>query len=240
MSYYALSFIALGDSSAIIFAAPVFVSIFAFICIKEPCGLFKIVTVIITLIGVVLIARPSFIPFFASEEPEKFTPHSRMIGATLALSVSLTMAYSFVVMRKLQETPLMSTVTFFSLFCMVVCPICFLTLKYGVGLEVNFPTHPRTWLLCVANGLCGVFGQTLLVMSLRIEQAGLVSLARTFDIVMAFIYQATVLHQQPSITSIIGAAIVCTSCVSVALKIYFESKPELLAKFTNLFKSQVN
>lgn len=239
LNYYALGYIALGDASAIVFAAPVFVSIFACICIKESCGIFKIVTVIITLIGVFLIARPSFIPIFPIQS-EEFTPHDRMIGASMALVTSLCMAYSFVVMRKLQETPLMSTVTFFSLFCIVACATCILILKFGVQTQVHFPSKPETWLLCVANGMCGVFGQTLLVFSLRIEQAGLVSLARTFDIVMAFIYQATVLHQAPAVASIIGAIIVCTSCVSVALKIYFESKPELIAKFTKLFKWTLN
>ena len=43
----------------------------------------------------------------------------------------------------------------------------------------------------VANGVCAVTGQVFLTLSLRIEEASLVSLARTIDVVMAFVYQTS-------------------------------------------------
>lgn len=65
-------------------------------------------------------------------------------------------------------------------------------------------------------------------MSLKLEEAGLVSLVRTFDIVMAFIYQTSFFpDQKVMVTSIIGAVIVCLSVVISFFKKLYDSKPNL-------------
>lgn len=76
--------------------------------------------------------------------------------------------------------------------------------------------------------MCGVIGQGFLVVALKIEQAGLVSLTRTFDIVMAFIYQITCLHQEAMLMSVIGAVIITGGCVACGLKKFMDAKPGAL------------
>ena len=83
----------------------------------------------------------------------------------------------------------------------------------------------------VINGLCGVAGQTFLVISLKIEQASLVSLARTFDIVMAFIYQVILLRQSVTIMSTAGAVIVFSGCCACAVKKFLDAKPDAFNRF---------
>ena len=61
MAYYAFSLIPLADASTIVFSAPVYVSIFACVLIGEKCGAFQVVTITVTIIGVVLISKPTFI-----------------------------------------------------------------------------------------------------------------------------------------------------------------------------------
>jgi hypothetical protein len=63
--------------------------------------------------------------------------------------------------------------------------------------------------------------------SLKIENAGPVSLARTMDIVMAFVYQVVVLNTQVQITSLIGAIIICFGVILLALHKWYQQKPEL-------------
>src|ERR1700712_2389605 len=82
LSYYALSYISLSDSSAIAFSAPVFVSVFACVLLKEPCGVFQVVTIFGTLVGVFLIARPSFL-FAAADIPDAFSIQDRVTGVIM-------------------------------------------------------------------------------------------------------------------------------------------------------------
>lgn len=59
------------------------------------------------------------------------------------------------------------------------------------------------------------------------------SLARTFDIVMAFIYQAAFLDEPVVWTSILGAMIVCIGVSLSCLKKLYEVRPD---KFNWLFR----
>ena len=225
-SYYALSYASLSDVSAIAFSAPVFVSVFACVLLKEPCGTFQISTIICTLVGVFLIARPSLI-FGRHGEDRDFTATERLIGTGLSFFTALTMAYTFVVMRRLQKTPTSTVITFFSLFSIVVGTVVALVLKYTTSFPVRLPAKQDIIYLFI-NGMCGVVGQLFLTISLKIEEAGLVSLTRTFDIVMAFIYQVTCLHQDAPLLSIIGAVIVSGGCVVCGLKKFIDAKPDAL------------
>lgn len=59
--YSSYRYIPLGDATTIRFTSPVFIAIFAHFIVNEPFGLLQIVNALTTLIGVILIGRPSFI-----------------------------------------------------------------------------------------------------------------------------------------------------------------------------------
>ena len=80
--------------------------------------------------------------------------------------------------------------------------------------------------MVAVNGVFAALNQVALVLSLKFETAGLVALLRTFDIVIAFIFQAGFLNQPIYWTSIVGAVIVTAGCVAVAVKKYRDSKSE--------------
>jgi len=50
-----------ADTIVISTSAPVFVTILAFAFLKEKCGILSIITAIVTLCGVIIIAKPPFI-----------------------------------------------------------------------------------------------------------------------------------------------------------------------------------
>ena len=226
LHYYALRFVSLSDSSAIVFSAPVLVSIFACVLLKEPCGVFQVMTIFLTLVGVLLISRPTFLGF-NSLIPDAFTIEERIIGISLSILCSLSMSYGFISMRKIPKTSTSVVVSFFSLFCVCVGSITLNVTSIVTGEVFATPQSLFDWGLIFANGMCGVIGQSLLVVALKLEEAGLVSLMRTIDIVVAFVYQGIFLPHQPLYwTSILGAVIICSGCVAVALKKYFASSDE--------------
>lgn len=60
-SFYAFRHMELGDASTILFSTPVFVAIFAKLFLKEPCGLFNVGTIGLTVLGIIFITTPKAI-----------------------------------------------------------------------------------------------------------------------------------------------------------------------------------
>lgn len=223
--YKALSFLSLSDSQSIVFSSPVYTSFVGCIFLGESCGIFQIATIVTTLAGVVLIARPTFI-FPVDTSHDEFSPQDRIIGVTLAFVCSLAQAFVYLSLRRLQKTPTTLVITGFSFLMAAFAAILLAILYYATPLEVIFPTTLSHWGFIFLNGMCGVVGQGFLTIAVKIEEAGLVSLTRTFDIVLAFIYQIILLKNQHVYwTSILGAVIVSSGCVAVAVKkIWFAKK----------------
>lgn len=221
LCYVSYRMIPLADASTIVFSAPVYVSIFACLFLKEECGVFQVATVAITISGVLLISKPTFL--FGDQHERQTVVELRMEGTVIALVSSFATALTFVLIRKLQKTPAAVVINAFSVVS-IVSGILAITivreffaeeagdLAQGVGIPATW--QEIAWLLC--NGLCGVFGQLTLTIALKIEEASLVSLARTIDIVMAFVFQIIWLPSEAvHWTSLLGALIVCLGvCVS--------------------------
>ncbi|KAI1290288.1 Solute carrier family 35 member G1 [Halotydeus destructor] len=206
LAYASLHLLPLGDSSSIVFSAPVYVSIFACVLLGEACGIFQVVVIAITLSGVMLISKPTFLfGDFGAPMDASF----RTEGTIMAFVSSIAMALTFVMMRKLQKTPAGLVIAWFSIISIIMGAIV-LTGAYVVDNSIRLPNEftLNEFLLLLGNGLCGVCGQFCLTIALKIEEAGVVSLVRTTDIIMAFIYQVAFLDEAVHWTSLLGAAIV--------------------------------
>lgn len=57
-SYYALRLIPLGDATTIRFSLPIWTLIIGYLVLGEPCNLLRVVAVVISISGVILIAKP--------------------------------------------------------------------------------------------------------------------------------------------------------------------------------------
>src|SRR5690606_16794468 len=84
--------------------------------------------------------------------------------------------------------------------------------------SIRLPNNLTETLMLTANGLSGMFGQWLFTMALQIEEAGIISLVRSIDVVNGFVTQWLFLKkEQVDIKSIIGAAIVVLGLTLAAL-----------------------
>lgn len=89
LSFYAFRHMPLADASVIVFSVPVFTAIFARMFLREPCGLFNVFSVVLTLIGVVLITRPPIIFGDAVDSLGNSKEHTEIWGAVAAFSATL-------------------------------------------------------------------------------------------------------------------------------------------------------
>jgi drug/metabolite transporter (DMT)-like permease len=223
LSFYAFRHMPLADASVIVFSVPVFVSIFALIFLKEPCDSFSIVTICLTLTGVVLITRPIFIfgqsvPPLGSDESSLDTD---IWGGIAAFSATLFGANAYVLLRVLKGLHFSVIMINFGFFALL--ETLFISWVLGV---LCLPQCGLERLLVIALGAFSFGGQILLTVSLQIEQAGPVSIARTADIVFAFIWQVLFFKEVPNIYSILGAFFVTSSVVLIGLRKWAVALPD--------------
>lgn len=186
----------LADASVVVFSVPVFVAIFARIFLKEPCGPFHVLTVTLTLIGVVLITRPPLL-FGGASVPPLAAPSDRartdMWGAAAAFAATLFGANAYVLLRALKGLH----------FAVVMCNFGAFALMQTLGVSALLgalcvPRCGFDRLLVVALALLSFGGQILLTLSLQLEQAGPVAIARSADIVFAFVWQMVFFNETPN------------------------------------------
>lgn len=221
-SYYALRLIPLGDATTIRFSLPIWTLIVSYLVLGEPCSALKICAVAISIFGVVLIARPDDCIYLFKmilyslhlESDEQFQldkfeyqniksklqpihlnpnqePYQQLTGCCLALSSSICLALSLIALRLCKRTSAEITIFWLSILCVTIGSATLLILG-----EWRLPDNLPDVLFILLNGICGSIGQWFITSALKIEQSGVISLARTFDIEIAFLYSAFFLHEQ--------------------------------------------
>lgn len=227
LSFYAFRHMPLADASVIIFSTPVFVAIFARLFLKEPCGYFNVVTIILTLIGVVLITRPPFI--FGDDaaisstsiaDQNILTKQYDVWGPVAALSSTLFGANVYVLLRALKGLHFSVIMTNFGAFALVYT----LIVCWMIG-AICWPQCGIDRVFVVLLGIFSFLGQILLTISLQLEQAGPIAIARCADIVFAFIWQMIFFGETPTIYSLVGALLVVSSVILTALRKWAISLP---------------
>lgn len=225
LSFYAFRHMPLADASVIIFSTPVFVAIFANLFLKEPCGIFNVFTIILTLFGVILITRPSMIfgDGVASQLDDQETDHNglnNIWGAVAAISSTLFGANAYVTLRALKGIHYSVIMSNFGAFALLYTVIVSWLLNV-----ICLPYCNSDRWLVVALGVFSFLGQILLTISLQLEEAGPVAIARSADIVFAFIWQILFFKQIPSSYSVIGGALITISVVLTGLKKWSQTLP---------------
>ncbi|RWS31139.1 solute carrier family 35 member G1-like protein [Leptotrombidium deliense] len=212
-SYQSITILKLGDATAIIQSAPVYISIIAFIFLGEPCGVVLIVLIIMNFIGVLLIAKPSFI-FSRSNNStvseQNGTEDSSSFGLVLANAAALGTAIHTILLRKLKETPISVTIFWTSIAVLLLAAAYLAFIN-----QFKVPLIAKPYLFILIATVCILVAQGLQTLALRVEKAGPISLVRQVQVVFAFIDQVVILGDEVEFTSIVGAMIiVLTDCFS--------------------------
>lgn len=216
LSFYAFRHMPLADASVIVFSVPVFVAIFAKIFLNEPCGLFNVVTVCLTLIGVVLITRP---PIIFGNSIESLSDH--LSGAIAAFGATIFGANAYVLLRALKNLHFSVIMTNFGTFALA--QTVFISWLIGA---LCLPRCGQDRLLVIALGIFSFGGQILLTLALQIEQAGPVAIARSSDIVFAFFWQIIFFNEIPNKYSVGGALLVTSSVLITGFRKWLISLPD--------------
>jgi len=203
--YIAYRMMPIADASTIHFSSPVFVAVFGYFILKERLSIVQIVTGIVTMIGVGIISKPEFI--FGSES--EVVHEHRLEGTILAIAASVTGALAAICLRKLKTTPV-AVIAIWHGVLILIAGIVFLIIIN----ELVWPTGWLTWLLLLGNGVCCVGDQFFFTIAFQYENAGPISVVRTFNIALVFFWEILFFSVVVEWTSIVGACLVF-SCIII-------------------------
>ncbi|KAF3936423.1 hypothetical protein ABW19_dt0203693 [Dactylella cylindrospora] len=247
--YYSLAYLDISDATVITFLAPSVAGFACYLILKEPFTKIEMIAGLVSLVGVVLIARPTAL--FTSDHPDdsgsagsggtepppshdglkldiQVTPAQRVTAILVALLGVLGAASAYTTIRWIGKRahPLIS-VNYFSAWCMIVSFVALLAVP-SIGFKL--PQSLLQWTLLAGIGICGFCMQFLLTAALQRERAGLVTHMVYAQMVFALIWDKVIWDKLPSWTSFLGSSLILGSALWVAIRKNREKKPESVTK----------
>lgn len=207
--YYALTSIRLSDATALTFTNVPLTAIFAHFLLKEAYTWLDGATALLSMVGVLLVAQPSFIFGGGAVEPVPW------YAVLVCLFGAATSALAYVTIRSIGKSESSFVVVlFFAAVGSVVGPIAMAI----AGQSFVVSLDPRDIASVLAMGFLGFIGQLLLNTGIQISPAGPASVMRYADVIFAIIFQSTLLGEAPGGIKIVGCLLIMSCVVAVYLR----------------------
>ncbi|WP_323022827.1 DMT family transporter [Pararhodobacter sp.] len=201
MGFAALAFLPLPEVTAIGYAAPLLVVIFASMFLGEEVRLFRLTAVFAGLAGVMIVLSPRLT--LGSD-----VGTAEALGAMFALTGAVCAALAQVTVRRLVMTEETSAIVFW--FSITATGLALFTLPFGWAL----PTPAEAGIL-ILTGLIGGVGQIFLTSSYREADASLIAPFDYASMLLALAIGYWVFGEVPTGTMLIGAAIVVSAGILI-------------------------
>ena len=201
--YYSFRHLPLGDARALTAAQPIFVTLVACVFLRESCGIFDILALIASLLGMFLLTQP---PFIFGQHGDTIYNAQYYIAAAAAIGGMMCQAFSYVATRAIKQVDFAVVTAWSGLFGSFI-PILFSVM---IG-TFSFPLTKNTFYVFLI-GFFSFLGQSMMTLALQVEEAGTVSLLRkTDDILLAFALQILYFKEIPNALAVLGAVVITTS-----------------------------
>lgn len=201
LNFWALSLLSFPEATAIGYAAPLLVVIFAAMFLSEEVGPFRLSMVALGLGGVLIVLSPQ-LRVGAGPDPW------RMLGAVVALGAAVGAALAQIFVRKLVQDERTSAIVFWFSFTSTVLGLG--TLPFGWIMP-----DLRTALLLVGTGVLGGVAQIFLTSAYRHADASLVAPFEYVSMLLAIAIGWYVFGEAPGGVVLIGAVLVI--CAGIAI-----------------------
>ncbi|WP_172330760.1 DMT family transporter [Mangrovicoccus sp. HB161399] len=203
LMFLGLTFLPLPEVTAIFYATPIFVTIFAAMFLGEPVRIFRVVTILVGLAGVLVVMQPRLTALDGGGDI------AMALGALSVFTATVFAAMAQITVRHLTKTEHIAAIVFY--FTATTTVLSLLTLPFGWVL----PQAPVLWAL-IGAGLLGGAGQILLTASYRHADAAVIASFEFISIVLAIIVGYMVFAEVPTWQMITGATLVVLSGLALA------------------------
>lgn len=200
--FYALIHLPLADATVIQYTNPVFTAWLGWLVLAEALSAGEAALSAAGLLGVLLIARPTFL-FGGDMRLDPFATLVGLMGAVFS-------AAAYVSVRKLGRTEHPMIIVFY--FTVVTVPA---SLPGMLVSGAVWPSLPEL-LFLAGVGFTAVLGQLYLTRGLQLEPAGRATAIGYVQILFAATWGMLFFHEFPDALSLLGAALVLVSVVVLA------------------------
>lgn len=201
LGFWALSLLTLPEATAIGYAAPLLVVIFAGMFLGEDVRAFRLGMVALGLIGVLIVLSPQLGAGGAADP-------RRMLGAMVALMAAICTALAMIFVRKLVRDERTSAIVFW--FSITSTGLSLLTVPFGWVLP-----DPATGAMLVLIGLLGGVGQILMTSAYRYADASVVAPFDYVSMLLAIAIGWWFFDEIPTASVILGGAIVIVAGILI-------------------------
>lgn len=190
--FTAISMLPLPEATAISFLTPLMIVALAAIVLKEQVGLYRWSAVAVGFVGVIIILSPRL------GQPIGDTG---MLGALLAATSTIFMAFAAILIRKMTKTEKNAAIMFY--FFVTASGFSLASLYWGWVLP-----DWQTMLLLVFAGLLGGVAQILTTQAFRLSEASLLASFDYVNMVWAVLMGILLFDEYPSCRVLLGGTIV--------------------------------
>ncbi|MDE0984994.1 MAG: DMT family transporter [Yoonia sp.] len=201
LGFTGLGLLPLPEVTAIGYAAPLLVVVFASMFLNEQVGVYRLSAVLLGMIGVLIVLSPRLSIGAGLSTGET-------LGAVVVLMGAVFAALAQVFVRKLVQTEGTAAIVFWFSITSAVLALC--TLPWGWAM----PSVGVAAMLIMA-GLLGGLGQIFLTSSYRYADASLVAPFDYASMILALIIGYFVFDEVPTGTMLLGAGIVILAGVLI-------------------------
>ena len=198
-----LGLLPLPEVTAIGYAAPLLTVIFAAMFLGEEVRIFRISTVVLGMVGVLIILSPRL-----TAVSEGHLAAAEGLGAMLVLTSAVFAALAQVFVRRLVQHETTSAIVFY--FSVNAALLSLVTLPWGWVV----PSLSAMIMLILA-GFLGGLGQVLLTSSYRFADTSVIAPFEYVSMLLALIVGYVVFDEVPTLIVLSGAALVVTAGVLI-------------------------
>ncbi len=200
--FYAVTHLPLADATVIQFCNPMIAALVAVFALHEPLRPVDVVATVLSMIGVVLVAQPTFL----------FTTGAALDPVAVVVGVfgAIFSGISYVIIRRLGATEHHLVVVFY--FPLITGPASLPIL----AVEGLVMPNAWEWLFLLGIGVTAQLGQIEITKGYKLETAGRASSMTYLQIVLAYTWGVLIFSEYPNAVSILGAVLVVLGVLSVA------------------------
>jgi drug/metabolite transporter (DMT)-like permease len=218
--FLAIEHLPIADASVLLMQSPVLAAVLSYLILGEPWRLPEFCSTLVSMTGVVLIARPHFIFDHISSVDADDDGKYDSLGPLFGLLAALSAGSAFVMVRLLGTSAKMpwANVGFATSLaqCLLSIPLVFLS-----GQKFDMSLGLFEWSLLLFGGVVGTVSQLAMTIGMQREKSASASAMRTSDVLFAFIWQILFTSDPVTAMSIVGAVLVMTG---VMIIVGFKSK----------------
>ncbi len=206
LGFAGLGMLPLPEVTALGYAAPLLVVIFAAMFLNEPVGIFRISAVVLGLVGVLIILTPRLTMLSG---PTVNTVQA--VGAVLVLMGAVFAALAQIYIRKLVATEQTSAIVFY--FSVTASVLSLVTLPFGWVLPGIYEA-----MLLILAGLLGGTAQIFLTSAFRYADASVIAPFDYASILFALVIGYVFFDEVPTQPMLTGAALIVVAGIVIIIR----------------------